>query len=131
MPGQSAYRWLEIDHVGGVTVVRVVGHAIIEEPVIRTIGEELYRLVDVNGYRQLLLDFTEVKSLSSRMLAILVELNKKVKAAEGRLALCGIDPQIIQVFQVTRLDKVLHIYPDENTAILTFGGKSDRGSSRR
>lgn len=53
-------------------------------------------------------------------MAVLLELNRKLKASEGRLALCWLSPHLRQVFEVTRLDKTLNIYDDEEAALETF-----------
>jgi anti-anti-sigma regulatory factor len=47
-------------------------------------------------------------------------LNKKVQVAKGKLILCNIDPQIHEVFEITKLDKFFKIMKDEQTALQAF-----------
>jgi anti-sigma B factor antagonist len=58
----------------------------------------------------LLLDFSNVKFLSSAALAALVDLRHKVKALEGRIGLCHINSIIEEVFRTTRLDELFEIH---------------------
>ena len=56
------------------------------------------------------------------MLARLVGLDREARAAGGRLALCALGPQALALFQTTRLDRKLHIYPTEAEALRSFAG---------
>jgi hypothetical protein len=55
--------------------------------------------VDELGRKQLLLNFGNVEYLSSPVLGIIATLNKKVKAAGGRLITCNLDPQISELLK--------------------------------
>jgi anti-anti-sigma factor len=120
MAVESPYSFLQIKRAGAVGVVRFTGKAMLDENSIRLVGDELIRLVDKFGYKKILLDFRQVKNLGSYMLATLVDLHKKIQSAEGRLALCSIDAEVYQVFQLTRLTKILSIYPSEKEALASF-----------
>src|SRR5438874_9821999 len=102
-----ARRHLEVEHTRDVTVVNFVDRKILDEQNIQIIGEQLFGLVDQN--QKILLNFSNVEYLSSAALGKLIALNKKVKAADGRLILCNIDPNIYEVFELTRLDQILKI----------------------
>ena len=58
--------------------------------------------------------------LSSAALAKLITLNKKLQAAGGKLILCNIDPQIREVFEITRLNKLFTIHDEEQAALQAF-----------
>ena len=49
-----------------------------------------------------------------------LDLNKKVQAAKGKLILCNIDPQIHEVFEITKLDKFFNIQKEEQAALQAF-----------
>ena len=72
------------------------------------------------GLRKLLLNFGNVEYLSSAALGKLITLNKKLQAVGGRLILCNIDPQIYEVFEITKLDKFFNIQKEEQTALQAF-----------
>jgi anti-sigma B factor antagonist len=120
MSWQSAYSLIEVERSGQVTIVRFIARTIVEEKAIRMVGDELIRLLEKFGNKNMVLSFGEVKNLSSYILATLVKLQKKVKDAGGHLALCCIDPEVYQVFELTRLNRIFSIYPDEPSAMKSF-----------
>ena len=120
MSSQPRRRRLEVEDVGDVTVVSFVDRKILDEQNIQVIGEQLFKLVDDDGRRKLLLNFGNVEYLSSAALGKLITLNKKVQSAGGRLILCNIDPQIFEVFEITKLDKFFNIQKEEQTALQAF-----------
>jgi anti-sigma B factor antagonist len=67
-----------------------------------------------------LLNFSNVEFLSSAALGKLITLDRKVKAAKGRLKMSNIRPEIFEVFQITKLNKVFDIRKDEVEAISAF-----------
>jgi anti-sigma B factor antagonist len=113
-------RRLEVEDIGDVTVVNFTDRKILDEQNIQIIGEQLFSLVDESGRRKLLLNFGNVEYLSSAALAKLITLNKKLQAAGGRLILCNIDPQIREVFEITRLNKLFTIHDEEQAALQAF-----------
>ena len=110
-------RRLEVEDIGDVTVVNFTDKKILDEQNIQIIGEQLFSLVDELGRRKLILNFSNVEYLSSAALGKFITLNKKVNAAGGRLVLCNIDPQIYEVFEITKLNKLFTIKKDEQTAM--------------
>src|SRR5215467_1021949 len=103
MSAQPRRRRLEVETIGDVTVVNFVDKKILDEQNIQNIGEQLFSLVEQDGLTRLLLNFGNVEYLSSAALGKLITLNKKVQAVGGKLVLCNIDPQIREVFDITRL----------------------------
>jgi len=120
MSTQPRRRRLEVEHIGDVTVVNFVDRKILDEQNIQIIGEQLFNLVDEEGAKKLLLNFSNVEYLSSAALGKLITLNKKCQNAGGRLILSNIDKQIHEVFEITKLDKFFKIIKDEQTALQAF-----------
>jgi anti-sigma B factor antagonist len=120
MSVQPRRRRLEIEEIGQVTVVNFVDRKILDEQNIQIIGEQLFSLVEEQGKRKILLNFGNVEYLSSAALGKLITLNRKVQEAKGRLILCNIDPQIYEVFEITKLDRLFNIQKEEQTALQAF-----------
>lgn len=120
MSSQPRKRRLEVEDIGDVTVVNFTDRKILDEQNIQTIGEQLFSLVDELGRRKLLLNFGNVEYLSSAALGKLITLNKKLQSAGGKLVLCNIDPQIYEVFEITKLNKLLMIKKDEQEGLQAF-----------
>ncbi|MBN1345808.1 MAG: STAS domain-containing protein [Phycisphaerae bacterium] len=101
---------LEVSHEGNVTVIRFAERKILEEIPIAEIGEQLTNLVETNQGIRMLLDFENVEHLSSAVLSMLINLNKRVDEQGGKLKLANIKPQIYEVFKITRLNELFDIH---------------------
>src|SRR5690348_1536882 len=117
---QPRRRRLEVEENGDVTIVQFIDRKILDEQNIQKIGEDLFSLVDELGRRKVLLNFSNVEYLSSAALGKFITLNKKVGKAGGQLILCNIAPQIHEVFEITKLDKLFNIQKEEQAALQAF-----------
>jgi anti-sigma B factor antagonist len=83
-------------------------------------GEATPRLIEllslfVENLEQehLIVDFENVRYISSAGLGALVSLHKQARAAGKRLTVSGVSPDVYEPFAVTRLTNVLDIRPRE------------------
>jgi anti-sigma B factor antagonist len=120
MSSPARRRRLEVEPMGDVTVVNFVDRKILDEQNIQVIGEQLFSLVDEQGLKKILLNFSNVEYLSSAALGKLITLNKKLQQAGGKLILCNIDAQIFEVFEITKLDRFFKIIKEEQAALQAF-----------
>jgi anti-sigma B factor antagonist len=113
-------RRVSISEDGNVTLVHFVDRKIIDAANIQEMGDELFALLDRDNRKQLLLSFANVEFLSSAALNKLIVLDRKVKAAGGKLALSNLRPEIQEVFAITRLNQLFDIRPTEAEALKAF-----------
>ena len=113
----TGQRRLDIEETGGVTVAKFVDKKILDETNIQNIGNQLIALVDEDGRKKIVLDFSIVEYLSSAALGKLITMDKKVKAAKAKLRLCCIRPEIYEVFEITRLNKIFDIKSTQEEAL--------------
>lgn len=116
----AVYRRIEVSEAGNVSVVRFIDRKILDESAIGELGEELFALVESEDRGAILLNFADVEFLSSAALGKLITLDKKVKAAGGKLKLCNIRPQIYEVFAITKLNNLFDIKENEEEAVAAF-----------
>lgn len=93
---------------------------ILEETNIQQIGDEVTALVEAGNAPKLLLCFQNVEHLSSAALGTLITVSNKVKSKGGQLRLSNIDPQIYEVFVITKLNKLFQIHDDIEKARQSF-----------
>lgn len=113
-------RRLEVEDIGDIAVVNFVDKKILDEQNIQMIGDDLFRLVDELGRRKVLLNFGNVEFMSSAALGKLITLHRKLQAVQGKLVLCKIAKDILDVFKITKLDKILTITADEQSGLQAF-----------
>ena len=111
---------LSIEYIDGVTVAVPTDAKILEEEQIQSLEKTFMSLIEQNKAIQLLIDFSNVQFLTSSVLGLLIRLSRKVFQSEGRLRLCSIDPKILEIFKITRLDKVFEINKDRQQALESF-----------
>jgi anti-sigma B factor antagonist len=114
---QSGHGGLEVEAVGGVTVVQFRDRHILSAAAVQALGKQLQSLAVGSDRRRLVLNFGNVERLSSAVLGSVVALDRAVRRAGGRVALCGVRPDLAHLLTITRLDRHLDIYPSEGEAL--------------
>lgn len=117
----AEYRYIEIAPRAGFAVVRFHNERLVDDTAITNMADELTDVVRRADSPRLVLDFSGVTRMSSMMLGTLIMLQKRVRQKGGRLALCGIDPELREVFVVARLDQSLNIQDTEADATAALG----------
>ncbi|CAN5849593.1 hypothetical protein BH11PLA1_BH11PLA1_14930 [soil metagenome] len=116
-PGESR---LKIKRDGSVIEVQFRDRNILDEANIQQIGEEIKGIIDATEKPKLLINFTDVDHLSSAALGTLISINNRIRALKGQLRLSNIDPQIYQVFVITKLNKLFEIHDTAEKARASF-----------
>jgi anti-anti-sigma factor len=94
-----------------VTLVTFEDENILEEQQIRKLERALLPIVRQNEQKRLVLNFQNVKFMSSSFLGLLVKIHKRVIEMGGHLQLFNLDSKIHKVFEITQLVKVFDIVP--------------------
>src|SRR5688500_6804637 len=116
----DATQRLKVTDHKDVKVIDFVESKILDEANIAEIGQQLTGLVEAKDRPRLLLDFRNVDHLSSAALGMLINANNRVREKNGQLRLCDIKKQILEVFTITKLDKLFKIFPNRQAALDRF-----------
>ena len=108
---------------GNIRVVEFTNNKILDEANIDAIQRSLNALIDEQPTPRILLDFTNVDHLSSAALGALINVNNRVRQKNGELRLTNIKPQILEVFVITKLNKLFRILPTRAEALASFQGQ--------
>jgi anti-sigma B factor antagonist len=111
---------LLLQRMGDVRIVEFTESAILDQSKIDRIHHELQAIVEASGVPKIILSFENVQHISSAMLGVLMSLNKQIKSMDGELRLACISSGIMEVFKLTRLDKLLKIYRSTDQAMVKF-----------
>ena len=103
-----------------IRVVEFTNNRILDEGNIAEIGNTLGSLIEEDDHPKLLLDFATVDHLSSAALGMLINANNKIRERSGMLRLTNIKPQILEVFVITKLNKLFKIHPTREDALKSF-----------
>lgn len=93
-------------------------------PGLMVASESRERIDDVSdamqGCSRIILDLSQLQILSSIFLGLLVALNRRVTEAEGKMKICGVQPDVREVFRMTKLEELFEICEDEQAARDSF-----------
>lgn len=98
-----------VEHGQDVTFVTFVDERIVDEEQVRELKESLEPVIEKNENKKLILNFVNVKFMTSALLGLLVRIHKKVRELNGRLQLSNLDPNLHKIFEITQLTKVFDI----------------------
>jgi anti-anti-sigma factor len=109
MPSTSDRPNLSIEETEAGTVVQLIGCGSLNEQSTPAVEEQLLSLAAEVGGGALLVDLSKVRYMSSIALGMLIGLRQKMRASHGQLTLLGVSPEIFELFDATRLTRLLNV----------------------
>jgi anti-sigma B factor antagonist len=109
--------------MSGTTCVAVVGfrdEKLSGPTLMQELAEDLASLLENLEQKNVLLDLSHVEFISSAALNRLINFQKRVHDAGGKLKLCGLRPAIESVFAATRLNQLFDLCKTEVEAVSHF-----------
>ncbi len=113
---------ISVQYAENATVVTFVDEKILEEMDIQALRGSIMSVIEEGGRINLILDFCNVRFLSSAVLGLLMRISKKVYEQDGQLRLCNISSRLYEIFKITRLNKIFDIYDDVESATQSLSG---------
>ncbi len=112
---------IEVEYAQHAVIATLTDEKILDESDIRGLEDSIMPLLETSPGVNLVLDFSNVKFLTSSALGLLIRISRKIYESEGQFKLCGIDPKIYEIFKITRLDRVFDIHADRYDAVQSLG----------
>ena len=109
-PRRPAVRVRAVD--GTVFVDIINAETLYAEEDISRLANQLRRLAE-DGHARLVLNFREVHTMSSDVLAMLLALHRRLEKSRRRLAISGFDPVLREMLRICRLERVFDLLEDE------------------
>lgn len=106
-----------------VLLVGFTDNKILDGQRIEQVGRELQESIVEAGHKKLLVNFRGVSFMSSAMITKLVMMNKGCKAQGVALKFCEVSPNVMEVFKITKLNKLFDIQEGEEKALASFDKK--------
>ncbi len=115
---ERPYRHVHVDRNEAVFCARLAKLQY-DDLELEELSAEIARLVDEEGCRKLVLWLGpgEPQFLFSVFLAKLINLQKRLEAHGGQLALCNLSKATRGIFQAAGLERFFHFFPDEAAAL--------------
>jgi len=100
---------LQINDHDGLIEARLMMDAIVDEANIQSMDRELKSIIDGREQPMVVINFGNVRHLSSSALGTLISFNSAVQDRDGQLRLAEINDTILEVFKITKLDRIFVI----------------------
>ena len=97
----------------GVTIFQIDGEINIST------SPELKKHFEKKLIKKVVIDLEKVSYIDSSGLATLVELLKKTKSQSGNLGLSGMSDKVKSLFEITKLDRLFPIFPNQQEAVVS------------
>jgi anti-sigma B factor antagonist len=104
----DSYDCIELTQDNATSVVKFKDQKVMDPARIEKLGLELQDVAARNS-EEMLIDFNEVRFISSAALSKLVVLERKLKLHGKKLRLCNLQPEVRDLFSLARLDTLFSI----------------------
>jgi len=104
---------IDVTQAGEITFVGPLGD--LDLAVVDQVRGTLERLVE-NGQHRVVMDLSQVGYIDSSGMGVLVAAMKQARAAGGDVRLCALQDDVLAIFEITRLNKVMSIHPTRQEA---------------
>ena len=102
--------------INGILIIAIKGQIRISTQ--NEFREFFSRLVEENSSSSVILNMAGIGYMNSAGIGMIVDSFRKFKGNGGRLVLCSLMPDIEKLFEVTKLNRFIEIYPSEEDAIM-------------
>jgi len=107
-----------VQQVENFTVIEFQTKSLMDPIELEQIGKELYRLIDEEDRRRIILDFEKVQYISSQAIGIIMAMRKRLASLKHtKLVLCSVNAPLQQLLKITGLDKLLTVKPTQKEAV--------------
>ena len=98
------------------------GHEIYSETADK-LERELSELVEGDdvSFQRMVVNLETIQYMSSRALAVLVVVYRKLKERGGEMAVCRVRPEVTRALHLTRLEQIIPVFTSEAEAIEAAG----------
>ncbi len=114
-------KMLQLESFGDIGIVRFATSRVLDGSNVDQLGQEFEYLIKEKYVIKMVVNFEKVKYMSSAVLGKLITLHKLITAEKGKLKFACIDPTVMEIFKIMKLDKLFKIFETEEKAVESFG----------
>ena len=78
--------------------------------------------IEDDGVKGIVINFEKVNFIDSSGIGLIVSVFKTMQERDGSFAITNLSKKNEEIFTITRLNKILNIFPTESEALSTIGG---------
>lgn len=112
--------FLEVESVGDIAVLRFACRQILTPEAVEAVSAQILALVEQEGYRRVVLNFSNLDRLATALLGRLINVHRRLRVLGGWLVLCRIPPHLYEIFAILRMRRLVGICAREPEALQTL-----------
>lgn len=101
----------QVEEKGDVVVVRIDGR--LDAATSPQLEKRINSIID-SGHFKIILNFANVEYLSSAGMRLMLAISKKLKNLEGKVVVCNMHEEVMEVIKMAGFQNVIEIYPSED-----------------
>lgn len=105
---------IRVDKVNNVAFVAVDGE--ISADHISQL-QDVFAQIIKEGENKVVMDFEKVSFIDSSGLSVLIEMIRQLRRVNGKLALCHVNKAIQEIFEITKVHKLIAIHENRQMAV--------------
>jgi anti-anti-sigma factor len=105
--------------------------SIMQGPEIQCVVKTFDDLVEDQQVRRLVIDFQSVHYFASQFISLLIQLNRRLTHAGGKLILMGMHPRLWELFRITGIDPLFTSVPTRELAMIYMKNDSERQAEEK
>jgi len=109
--------YFDVRTVNDVHVIEFARNDVTDPAYIERLGDAIYHYLNPIDNPRVVIDFKNVRYLSSTTLGMLVALHKVMKKQQGRLCMANVADDLYRAFKLTKLHKVFKAYDNTDDAV--------------
>jgi anti-sigma B factor antagonist len=108
---------VKVTNAQSVTLVELNLPDGLDSTVFDRLNEDLLRVFDPQASTRWILDLANVQYMGSAALGLMVNIRHRIRATEGKLALCNLSPRLYQIFKTCCLERLFTISRSRDDAL--------------
>ncbi len=87
---------------------------------IEQVHTQLRQMIDQAPLPRVVLDFARLRNVGSNFLGMVMAISMQATRKQGQVRVCNMSPEIQDLFNLTRLDKIVPVHASLDDAIASF-----------
>ncbi len=98
------------ERLGGSILVQFHQEMLTDEINVDQLGHELTAVVEQPGWQRIIISLENVAHITSSVLGKLIHLHRHLQRKEGKMALCELSENVMEIMETSRLDTYFSIF---------------------
>ena len=113
---------VEIEHGGKALIVRLKGE--LDHHTAETVRARMEEAIADSNCHNVILSMEQLSFMDSSGLGVILGRYKQITTKGGKMVVCGLNPSVRRLFQMSGLFKILSVEESERSAVLSSEGVS-------